>query len=915
MDPITALDMEHRSGISQQEVEDFATRMDLIAKAMEDVKSGTFDPLKCNIPGYKTPEQEELERKQRAKREEERRKREQERQRKEKKEEHDNWWRKAELRYSMRDAEDEEKSEETRSESERWANRILAAYKTRDANDYSLWNQWEPEDPVSMQEKAEREAELDKLRNREFENNNPDFCTQFKQDMEERQRSQEEKARTAERLKQKGNCFYKKKQTEAAIKSYMEALAASPFHVAVLANLAQCYLRLDQLDECVEFCTRTLYVDENHVKALARRAAAWHRQKKLKEAADDMRKAFALDGGNADIVEQHSNIVGDYEDSVTNNELDAALAKRGKAAKPDGYGAVCLGPSAIDELRFSLELFKKMAEQTTADNASEEERHRVQDAWVAYDLVLPFMERNEHVRAKFRTSGEMDQLCDRVEAALRSPPGGEGAEADKSRQQTEEFILSAMINCAAAAVADTPRNQVVMFRHEGFRKRVLASFGALLGLTSASADRSPSWVIHASLIRLLEKAVDSKSWRNAMISSEEVLSSLLAALCLRTDDKSVPSDERSAMAAIVQAAASICFTLSSDSVGIQALSSRGVDCLAAVAQALEVNGSSKSIDSPLRNMLGFMTNLTTNQVVRKTVESNNCEETRRTLVRVLLQIAQDAGPLTQRDDGCSERALGALLNLSFAEDSPVRTLDLLEFGAVDAVERILSQATPSCFSESIAVLSRTASLLCRLHRSACRGENAANESVTARLTSSGMLSKLYLVCEYANSSFSGRTSAVPSELWQLCAQIWCHFGWCAHLASVRAFLREKNAASALIQVVALANAQRTYRRPTGATTACERLVGNVVKVLIALQSNKEATDAQAFRKHASLAVLVTALQELADGVARKNVAILLAKLCQADSQVKDAVRDLRGIEMMLSVSQSPKQQRPAVLSR
>jgi len=32
MDPITALDMEHRSGISQQEVDEFATRMDLVRR-------------------------------------------------------------------------------------------------------------------------------------------------------------------------------------------------------------------------------------------------------------------------------------------------------------------------------------------------------------------------------------------------------------------------------------------------------------------------------------------------------------------------------------------------------------------------------------------------------------------------------------------------------------------------------------------------------------------------------------------------------------------------------------------------------------------------------------------------------------------------------------------------------------------
>ncbi|KAG7395878.1 hypothetical protein PHYBOEH_003082 [Phytophthora boehmeriae] len=368
MDPMTMLDMERRTGISQEEVDDFSNRMDLISKAMEDIKNGTFDPLKCNIPGYKTLEQEEQERTERVKREEERRKREETRKRKEKQEEHDNWWHKAELRFSLRDAEGEEE-EGGKTKSARWANRILTAYKARDANDYSLWDQWVPEDPVSLQEKAEREAELEKLRNREFENNNPDFCSQFKEDMEKRQRSQEEKERTAERLKQKGNRCYKKKLYEDAITSYMEALSVSPFNVAVLANIAQCYLRLERLSDCIEFCTRTLYIDAGYVKALSRRATALHQQKKLKEAADDMRKALALDKENADIVEQHSIIVGDYEDSVTNSNIERALQliSGNNIPRGDISDVLPCSTSSIEELRFSLELLKKMDEQSMDD--------------------------------------------------------------------------------------------------------------------------------------------------------------------------------------------------------------------------------------------------------------------------------------------------------------------------------------------------------------------------------------------------------------------------------------------------------------------------------------------------------------------------------------------------------------------
>ncbi|KAG1694624.1 hypothetical protein DVH05_021125 [Phytophthora capsici] len=848
--------------------------MEMIAKAMEDVKNGTFDPLKCNIPGYKTPEQEELERQERIKRENERRKREEEAKRKEKEEEHDSWWNRAELRYSLRDSEENEENKGS-NKSERWANRLLAAYKSRDANDYSLWDQWVPEDPVSLQEKAEREAELEKLRNREFETNNPEFCNQFKKDMEERQRSQQEKASTADRtllcltvyrtelsvlmhclaagLKLKGNRLYKKKLYEEAIKSYMEALAVSPFSVAILANIAQCYLRLDLLDDCVEFCTRTLYVDSSHVKALSRRAAAFHRQKKLKEAAEDMRKAFSLDGENADIVEQHSVIVGDYEDSITDSELDSALARTDS-------------PSTIEELRFSLQMFKKMNDQA----AQEPQRH-VKDAWVAYALVLPFMERNDHIRAKFRTCGEMDKLCERIEAALTTVETLSAAESE---------VLSGMINCSTAAVTDSPRNQVVMFRNVNFRKQIFTTVG---DLGKFKAGKTP-WMVQASLIRFLEAVMETKSWRNAMISMDDVLSSLLAALCLQFEDK---MEDKSWRIATKLAASSICFTLSSESVGVQAFNRQSVSCIAAVALSLET-----AIGSDLlRNLLGFVTNLSTSKSIRETIESNKCEESRRKLVRVLLQTAEATA---SKDVTCSERALGALLNFSSSDNSQIRCFDLVESGAIDVVAKILSIASPSTVSQSILVLSRAVSLLCRLH--------AAKGDIFDLLTSSDMLSKLYTVYEYANSSFSDGLNAIPDELWQLYAQISCHFGWCAHVTSVRSFLRDRKAVSLLIQMVSTANAQDALHRSSGEAT--ERLVGNSVKVLIALQSDLDTGDLHTFRDKKSLTVLVKALQELPDGVARKNVAILLAKLCQTDAKIKDTVRDLRGIEMMMSVGRS-----------
>ncbi|RLN26586.1 hypothetical protein BBJ28_00012102 [Nothophytophthora sp. Chile5] len=702
----------------------------------------------------------------------------------------------------------------------------------------------------------------------------------------------------------------------------MQALASAPFNVAVLANLAQCFLRLDQLDDCIEFCSRALYIDANHVKALSRRATAWHKQKKWKQAAADMRKALALDAENANVLEQHSIIVGDYEDAVTDSELDLVLVAKDQQQQRrnggDNSTGSPLSASTSEELRFSLELLKKMAEQTTVLGNSEPagQKRRVSDAWVAYDLLLPFLERNEHVRAKFRTSGEMNKLCDRLVAVMGDLEAPQVATEASARRRDEELIISAMFNCMTAAVADTPRNQAVLFRHVAFRTKLTEAFSALNAAFGApSQATSVPWIVQASLARFLEEALGSKSWRSAVIASDEAVTALLTTLRINFDDRSMASDERAAKASLVLAGSGICFTLSSEASGLQAFASRGVDCLATAAQALETHSGAGSAVS-LRNLLGFMTNLSTSRAIRTAIERAPCQEIRWRLVQILLQIAQDAycgghsePTVSPRDAVCSERALGALLNLSFAETSQLRRSGLLKSPAVETIERILAYASPASFTDSILVLSRATSLLCRLHV-AFHGQSGVDEShapICSRLSSVEVLSKLFEICQQANACFSGKSSAIPEELWQLCAQIWCHVGWCAHLLHVRAFLRQKQAVPLLLQVIALANAQKAYRRPSGKTTACERLVGNMVKVLIAMQTDRDAADAPAFRAQRNIAVLVSSLQTLADGLARKNVAILLAKLCQFDPKAKAAVRELRGIEMMLSISQSMKQ--------
>lgn len=725
-------------------------------------------------------------------------------------------------------------------------------------------------------------------------------------------------------LKQKGNAYYKRKKYGEAIESYMKALDLAPFNVAVLANIAQCYLRQDNVEDCIEFCTRTLYIDPNHVKALSRRANVWHKQSKLKEAAEDMKKALVLDPENPDVIEQHSIVVGDYEDFAKKSFLEATI-------RGDSTCKQTLEVSAIQELRFVQEIFDQINKQVKNAEASSLMETEASDSelcttstsdviqwqWAAYELLLPFVERSEDVRDHLRTSGELFRLCDRlcgvfgaVTLVAQNPSMNMSA---KSKDRLEsESIVSAMLNCVAATVADSSRNQVVLFRQTAFREYILEAVSKEhTDVVSGSDHRDlhnilASPLIQASIARVLEEVIDSKAWKNAVLSSRSCLNKLFEILKVEHVEKQMPKSHLVAITNRTISASSICFTLSNDAAGINTLvSSDDVgDRIIVMSKSIQAFSAS---DSPtLKNLLGLVTNLTTVEAFRVAIEAASRENERKLLVESLLSIAHRFFTVpVPAENSTSERALAALLNLSFHDYSQVRQKDLLEMNTIDVLLQMFANIQPEALPTSICVVSRASSLLCRLHVARYIADKTSKASeCEEKLSSNPVLIELVRICKCIITSYKN-----PSEeIWQICAQIWCHFGWCAHLATVRSFLRQENAVSFLLKAIAVANDRSPYRnqlepaKKNGSST--ERLVGNIAKVLIALESDHTENDYTTFSKERNLGVLVTALQHLPDGLARKNVAILLAKLCQHDSSIKDTVRSLRGIEMMLSISQA-----------
>lgn len=688
--------------------------------------------------------------------------------------------------------------------------------------------------------------------------------------------------RSVAELKLQGNQCYKRRQYDRAVKLYKEALDKMPFNVAVLTNISQCYLRQNAVEDSIEFSTRALYVEPTHVKALSRRAAAYHQQQNLEKAAADMKQALASDPENMDVIEQHSIIVGEFEDSLAQRELETALSS---SSSSQTGSALALSRVEVEELRFVNEVLQRMNAEsapTSADATLTDKEALVLDAWVAYELLLPFLARNEHFRVMFRTSGEMQKLCGRI-AHILSP-------ADKflsllQSNSHAETIVGAILDCAVSLMRSTPRNQIVMFRHAAFRQCVLAFAESKIAMQALPLS------LQSNILQLLDEATACKSWRKAMMASESIVTTLLELMGEELLSKTASELTKTQ---ILRSSSSICLTISGDEHGLAIFPS---NCLELVLEALPFDCSRKMQQSleHEHNVLGVLMNLSTSARVRKILDT--CD-LRADLARRLLDIS--SRNRVTADATSSERALAALLNFTFDNASLTRC-ELVKAGAVDHAKRILQRQ-----HQPLLVLSRAASLVCRVHsvidtESTANGERAL---LVAKYSDRSVLEALYAVCQDAliSTSSAPETNQDPSdsvseETWQLCAQIWCHVGWCINEVHVRCYLREKKALAAMIDTIALATSQPR-------SSASERLVGNITKSLIRMQSDSEPADMAVFGQKRRLKTFVDALQCLPDGLARKNVAILLAKLCQSDVQIKELVRAMRGIEIMTSISAS-----------
>ena len=142
-------------------------------------------------------------------------------------------------------------------------------------------------------------------------------------DMKERNRKKAKKEESSNISRLKGNRFFKQKDYSTALTYYADALKVLPYDLSTLMNIAQVKIKLNELEDAIEFLSRVLYLDENHVKALSRKAFVLSERGDYKNALVSVEKALAVDNTNKDLLVQVEDIRG-----VINSSEEADRVKK-----------------------------------------------------------------------------------------------------------------------------------------------------------------------------------------------------------------------------------------------------------------------------------------------------------------------------------------------------------------------------------------------------------------------------------------------------------------------------------------------------------------------------------------------------------------------------------------------------------
>jgi len=219
------INIEKRTGVKNEDVEDFARKAEDVEKAIKAMMAGEIAPEDVKIEGIDSPEEAAEKERLKQKRLAESRRKAEELRLKRKHEERSRWWDGAEVMAEKNQSKRAGNADTTvvGADGEEYITEE-EKIKQRYNADYSRWNDWTPTDSASLEEIKRLKDEAEEKKNKEFESNNKDFCDGFVDDMNKRNKAIEEKKESAEAIRNKGNRLFKRKDFDGALKEYVVCL-------------------------------------------------------------------------------------------------------------------------------------------------------------------------------------------------------------------------------------------------------------------------------------------------------------------------------------------------------------------------------------------------------------------------------------------------------------------------------------------------------------------------------------------------------------------------------------------------------------------------------------------------------------------------------------------------------------------
>eukprot|EP00814_Leptocylindrus_danicus_P000453 CAMPEP_0116015884 /NCGR_PEP_ID=MMETSP0321-20121206/7123_1 /TAXON_ID=163516 /ORGANISM="Leptocylindrus danicus var. danicus, Strain B650" /LENGTH=965 /DNA_ID=CAMNT_0003485781 /DNA_START=320 /DNA_END=3217 /DNA_ORIENTATION=- len=372
--------------ISNEEINNWVQKTSALQRTIKGIAEGTLDPDKASLKEYGilTPMEKAEEE---AKKEALRLKRARRRTKanaEEKRHELENWWDGAILLYGPAavDVTPTKNKMISVGSSRRNSTVHLSENKVRYSSDYSRWSDdaFQPNDPVTKEEKEDQKRRQEEARNKIFEENNGEFCAQFIKDAEKRKENQEKKNRSAIRSRLNGNTYYGKKKYSDALQCYVDAKKVTPYATNVLMNMALCYSKLLQYDDAQEYCNRVLHIDKRNVKALFHRATIYKKLGENLAALDDLKNALEIDPTSEEVGDFYDLLKQDVADENAEHFVENATSGKGS-------DALSLTNIDADSPEFCFGIFEFLARLHGDDSYSEKER-QLGNACIIVDLLV-----------------------------------------------------------------------------------------------------------------------------------------------------------------------------------------------------------------------------------------------------------------------------------------------------------------------------------------------------------------------------------------------------------------------------------------------------------------------------------------------------------------------------------------------